>query len=72
MICRCEYYANLLVISMRDIAVILGVDWLSNHGAQINCEEKTISIRSPGGRRVLFQGDRYTRLDAELQLHALQ
>ena len=37
MICDRVYDADLLVIPMKDIAVILGMDWLSDHGAQIDC-----------------------------------
>jgi hypothetical protein len=33
MICLCEYYVELLVISIKDIALVLGVDWLCNHEA---------------------------------------
>jgi predicted aspartyl protease len=44
MICHHEYYADLFVIPMKNIAVILGMDWLSNHEAQINYEENTVSI----------------------------
>ena len=33
MICDRVYDADLLVIPMKDIAVILGMDWLSDHGA---------------------------------------
>jgi hypothetical protein len=35
MICGYEYYADLFVILMSDIAIILGMDWLVIHGAQI-------------------------------------
>jgi hypothetical protein len=57
---------------MGDIALILGMDWLSNHGAQIDYEEKTVSIRSPQGGRIVYQGDKYTQIEAELQLNAMK
>jgi hypothetical protein len=72
MICNCVYYADLLVIRMKDIAIILGMDWLSNHEAQIDCGEKTISIRNPYGRRVVYEGDKHTRLEVEQQLNSLK
>jgi hypothetical protein len=31
MICTYEYYVDLFVIPMRDIAIILGMDWLVSH-----------------------------------------
>ena len=33
MIYRNMYFADLLVIPMKEIAVILGMDWLTNNGA---------------------------------------
>ena len=57
---------------MRDIAVILGMDWLSNHGAQIDCGENTVSIRNLDGGRVVYQGDKHTRLEVEIQLNSMK
>ena len=71
-ICGQTYYADLFVIPMKDIAVILGMDWLSNHGARIDCEEKTVSIRSPDKGRIVYQGDKYTHIEVELQLNSLK
>jgi hypothetical protein len=69
MICGNEYYADLYVIPMRDIVVILGMDWLSNHGAQIDCGENRVAIREPGGGKAVYQGDNHTRMEVELQYH---
>jgi hypothetical protein len=66
MICGNEYYADLYVIPMRDIAVILGMDWLSNHGAQIDCGENTVVIREPGGGKAIYQRDKHTRMEVKL------
>ena len=71
-ICGCEYHADLYVIPMRDIAVILGMDWLSNHGAQIDCGENTVSIRNLDGGRIVYQGDKHTKLEAEIQLNSMK
>jgi hypothetical protein len=57
---------------MRDIAVILGMDWLSNHGAQIDCGENTMAIREPGGGKAVYQGDKHTHMEVELQLNSLK
>jgi hypothetical protein len=37
------------------MAVILGMDWSEENGAQIDCREKTVSLRSPGGGRIVYQ-----------------
>jgi hypothetical protein len=48
---------------MKDMAVILGMDWLEENGAQIDCREKTMSLRSPGGGRIVYQGDRHAHIE---------
>ena len=56
MIYRNIYFADLLVIAMKEIAVILGMDWLTDNRAQIDCTEKTVSLRSLDGGRIVYQG----------------
>jgi hypothetical protein len=57
MIRDCVYLADFFLIHMKDMAVILGMDWLEGNGAQIDCKEKMVSLRSPGGGRIVYQGD---------------
>jgi hypothetical protein len=45
MISDCVYLADLFLIPMKDMAMILGMDWLEENGAQIDCKEKTVSLR---------------------------
>ena len=59
-ICNCTYYADLFVLPLKDLHVVLGMDWMTELGAQIDCEEKTVSIRKPGGGRITYQADRHT------------
>jgi hypothetical protein len=54
MIRDCVYLADLFLIPMKDMAVILGMDWLEENGAQIDCKEKTVSLRNPGGGRIVY------------------
>jgi hypothetical protein len=72
MIRDCIYYANLFLIPMKDTAIILGMDWLEENGAQIDCKEKTVSLRSPGGGRIVYQGDRHAHIEVQLQLNTLK
>ena len=72
MIFRNTYFADLLVIPMKEIAVILGMDWLSENGAHIDCIEKTVSLRSSDGECIVYQGDKNTRMVVELQLNSLK
>jgi hypothetical protein len=57
---------------MKDMAVILGMDWLEENGAQIDYREKTMSLKSPGGGRIVYQGDRHAHVEVQLQLNALK
>jgi hypothetical protein len=45
-ICDCPYYVDLYVLPLKNIEFVLGMDWMSEHGAHIDCEEKTFSIRN--------------------------
>ncbi|XP_062075873.1 uncharacterized protein LOC133780001 [Humulus lupulus] len=40
-----EFLADLIELSIRDYDVILGMDWLSKHGATIDCRKKTVEFR---------------------------
>ena len=71
MICNCTYYADLFVLPLKNIDAVLGMDWMSDNGAQIDCEEKTVSLRKPGGGRVTYQADKHTHVEVELQLNSL-
>jgi hypothetical protein len=66
MISDCVYLADLFLIPMKDMAVILGMDWLEENGAQIDCKEKTVSLRSPRGGRIVYQGDRHAYIEVQL------
>jgi hypothetical protein len=66
MICGYEYYADLFIIPMSNIAIILGMDLLVSHGAQIDCGANTATLKSPIREKVVYQGDQNARLEAEL------
>ncbi|KAK1666722.1 hypothetical protein QYE76_054881 [Lolium multiflorum] len=56
----------------EDISVILGMDWLTENGAVINCGDKTVSLRNSIGGQIVFQGDKYTQLEIGLELNSLK
>jgi hypothetical protein len=43
-ICDCVYFTDLFIIPMKDISVILEMDWLTENGAVINCGKKIVSL----------------------------
>ena len=62
----CTLFADLYVIPLKGIAVVLGMDWMMEHGAQINCEEKTVSIKTPSGARIVYQADKHSHIMVDL------
>jgi hypothetical protein len=69
---NCSYFADLYVLPLKNIEVVLGMDWISDHGAHIDCEEKTLSIQKPGGGRITYQADKHTHVEIGIQLNTLK
>jgi len=53
-----ELRADLMPLDLYDFDVILGMDWLSKHKAQVDCFTKTVTIQGIGDKRVVFKGER--------------
>ncbi|XP_075104536.1 uncharacterized protein LOC142161644 isoform X1 [Nicotiana tabacum] len=51
-----ETNADLLLLSMVDFDVILGMDWLSPHYAILDCHAKTVTLAMPGFPRLEWRG----------------
>ncbi|KAL0430973.1 UNVERIFIED_CONTAM: Transposon Ty3-G Gag-Pol polyprotein [Sesamum radiatum] len=49
---------DLIVMDLKEFDVILGMDWLTQHRAVIDCYKKEVMIESFGESRVVFVGDR--------------
>src|SRR3954471_17928997 len=71
-ICGCTYFADLYVIPLKVIVVVLGMDWMMEHGAQINCEGKTVSIKTPSGARIVYQADKHSHIMVDPQLNSMK
>ena len=50
--------ADLIELAILDFDVILGMDWLSENHATINCYEKCVVFEYEGGRKSTLQCDR--------------
>ena len=50
--------ADLIVLTLREFDVILGMDWLSHHHAVVNCYTKEVMFEPPDRPRVAFHGER--------------
>jgi hypothetical protein len=43
-------------LELYDFDVILGMDWLSKHKAQVDCFTKKVTIQGIGDKIVVFKG----------------
>ncbi|XP_070028865.1 uncharacterized protein [Nicotiana sylvestris] len=51
-----EIIVDLLLLSMVDFDVILGMDWLSPYHAILDCHAKTVMLAKPGSPRIEWRG----------------
>ncbi|KAL8102858.1 hypothetical protein AgCh_027400 [Apium graveolens] len=53
-----HFFADLIPFKLGEFEVILRMDWLSNHEAQIECKSKKVKLRTKDGEEVIFKGKR--------------
>ena len=53
-----EFRADLIVLTLLEFDVILGMDWLFRHRAMVNCYTKGVIINFLGQAKVVFYGER--------------
>ena len=46
--------SNLIILESQGLDVILGMDWLSMYGGNIDCASKSILLMTPEGRRIKY------------------
>ena len=64
-ICReCEFIISdhtfqydFIVFDTMGFDLILGIDWLTHHQAIIDCEKRRITLTTPSGERITYQGE---------------
>jgi hypothetical protein len=52
-----EFPIDLIPISMRELCVIVGMDWLDAFDAEILCRKKQVRVQNPRGGELIIQGD---------------
>ena len=57
-----EFLGYLIELSFREFDVILGMDWLSQHRAIVDCRMKRVTLRTPNDDEVMFIGERSNHL----------
>src|SRR4051812_18362260 len=50
----CHFPASLIVLPSSDIDVILGMDWLAQHKANIDCPTRSVKLTHDSGAEVLY------------------
>jgi hypothetical protein len=53
-----ELRVDLMSLELYDFDLILGIDWLNKHKAQVDCFTKMVTIQGIGDERVVFKGER--------------
>ena len=46
--------SDLIILESQGLDVILGMDWLSMYGGNINCASKSILLTTPEGKRIKY------------------
>ena len=53
-ICRHVFPLDLIILESQGLDEILGMDWLSMYGGNIDCASKSILLTTPEGRRIKY------------------
>ena len=56
-----NFKVNLIPFKLEEFDVILGMDWLAECEAHIDCKGKKIKMKLPGGKLVVFRGQKQPR-----------
>ncbi|XP_074337380.1 uncharacterized protein LOC141674568 [Apium graveolens] len=56
-----SFPASLIPFQLGEFDVILGMDWLAEHGAQIDYKKKKVIFKSPQGKKVEFKGQKQVK-----------
>jgi hypothetical protein len=49
-----DFVTNLIVLELKGIDVILGMDWLSKYKVLIDCTKKSVKLTTPEGKEMEF------------------
>ncbi|XP_074347270.1 uncharacterized protein LOC141686112 [Apium graveolens] len=56
-----SFHASLIPFQLGEFDVILGMDWLAEYGAQIDCKKKKVILKSPQEKKVEFIGQKQVK-----------
>jgi hypothetical protein len=61
-----DFLSNLILLDSKGIDIILGMDWLSNYDAVIQCSRKAVKLTKKDGTSVEFVAMVQTGPDSKL------
>ncbi|KAL8105647.1 hypothetical protein AgCh_029446 [Apium graveolens] len=56
-----KFCVDLIPFKLGEFDIILGMDWLSKHDAQIDCRNKKVMVKMPDERIVTFKGQKQVK-----------
>ncbi|KAK1435339.1 hypothetical protein QVD17_01100 [Tagetes erecta] len=56
------YLINLIPIVLGEFDVVIGMDWLSCHHANIVCDQKIIHLSTPSGKKISVYGEKKSKI----------
>nr|XP_017229030.1 PREDICTED: uncharacterized protein LOC108204212 [Daucus carota subsp. sativus] len=56
-----KFCADLIPFKLGEFDVILGMDWLSKHSAQIDCKNKKVILKAPDDKVITFRGQKQVK-----------
>ncbi|KAL8103729.1 hypothetical protein AgCh_028072 [Apium graveolens] len=57
-----KFSADLILFKLGEFDIILGMDWLGENNAKINCKTKKVYLKVKSGEKVVFKGQRQEQL----------
>ncbi|XP_073294461.1 uncharacterized protein [Primulina huaijiensis] len=55
-------HADWLVLLLPEFEIILGIDWISSHGAVTSFRQRSVSVGPPSGKPFVFEAARYQQM----------
>ncbi|KAJ0490974.1 putative aspartic peptidase domain superfamily [Helianthus annuus] len=53
-----EYFVDLIPMSMGELQVVIGMDWLARYHVKVICNRKEIQLMFPSGKHVTIYGEK--------------
>ncbi|VFQ76223.1 unnamed protein product [Cuscuta campestris] len=55
------FLADLIELPYKEFDIILGMDWLTEHQAVVDCSSRTVRLRAPDGDTIMIDGELFPK-----------